>query len=57
MGWISDYGGQRSIEERCRDLEEALNTRPDAGKLWRKLEKFGRIVNSNALKFGPFLWY
>jgi len=55
MGWISDYGGgQRSIEERCRDIEEALNTRPDAGKLWRKLEKFGRIVNSNAPKFGSF---
>ena len=55
MGWISDYGGgQRSIEERCRDIEEVLNTRPDAGKLWRKLEKFGRIVN---LKSKAYDWW
>ena len=56
MSWVTQYSSsQRSIEQRCADLQDALNTRPDAGKLWRNIEKFGRIVNNKGPKLGSFL--
>jgi hypothetical protein len=53
MSWISNWG-QSSPEQRCRDIEEQMNSRPDAGKLWRNMEKIGRIVNNKAPKSGSF---
>ena len=53
MTWLTDWG-HRSTEQRCRDLEEQLNSRPDTGKLWRNMQKIGRIVN---LKSKAYNWW
>ena len=47
MTWLTDWG-HRTTEQRCRDLEEQLNSRPDTGKLWRNMQKIGWIANHNS---------
>ena len=52
MNWVTAWGSHRSIEQRCRDLEHQLNSRPDTGRLWEKMHAIGRVVNNNAQKAG-----
>jgi hypothetical protein len=51
MTWLTDWG-DRTTEQRCRELEQQLNSRPDTGKLWLNMQKIGRIVNNKAPKSG-----
>lgn len=55
MNWVTGASSS-NIEDRCRDLEHRLNGRPDAGKLWERMHRIGRVVNNNAPKLGPYLY-
>ena len=45
MGFVTDWTGQRHTHQ-LQELEEALNDRPDTGKLRRKLLNLGPLVDS-----------
>lgn len=55
MSWVTDWSGSRNIEQRCRELEHQLNSRPDTGRLWERMHAIGRVANNNAPKVGSLL--